>query len=79
MAGVVLVMSPDATAEVVDLPLKVSKCQEAVTSTYASPKEGLASMWAQTVPVLSAMVVLPMLSTVRGSAKPLRRAETHYT
>ena len=78
MAGVVLVMTPDAMAEVVGLPLRVPNCQEAMMSTSASPKEGSASLWTQTMPVLPAVAALPTRSTVRCSAKPLTTAETHY-
>ena len=57
-AGVILAKSPDAMAEVADLPSIVSRCQEVVTSMAVLPEEEeLADLW-----IL--MVVLVLLAVV---------------
>ena len=77
-AGVILTKSPDATAEVADLPSIVSECQEVATSMVVLPEEEevLAGLWIlMMMLVLLAVVESPNHSTVRG---PAQAAEAHY-
>ena len=57
-AGLLLAKSPDAMAEVADLPSIVSKCQEVVTSMVVLPEEeALVDLWTLMKVLVSLAVV----------------------